>query len=352
MSSGARKAIFSTAAALLGAWIAFDLLVLAYGESPVRLLTLLVQGTWGSPYGIGQVLFKATPLLFAGLAVHVGLRAGLFNIGAEGQITVASLGVAVLAAKLPPQMPAALAVGCSLVAAAGFGAAWAYLPAILRAHYGAHEVISTIMMNRLAEACAGLGFAYGLSRPDTIRTPDIAPAARIPRLESAIPALAGSAASMALVLAVAMTALVVWAGRRTYLGREMALLAQNPVACAAERIPVQRRLVQALAVSGAIAALVSSGTVLGYKGYYERGLGAGAGFTGLAVALLGRESAIGLVLAALLFGTLAQGGLALNAYVPMEVMDVIQAVVIVAVALADVRIRSLIAGSLRVAVAR
>jgi simple sugar transport system permease protein len=123
----------------------------------------------------------------------------------------------------------------------------------------------------------------------------------------------------------------------------MGLVGGNPVACAAERLPVGRRLVQALVLSGAIAGLASCGTVLGYKGYYEAGLGSGAGFGGLAVALLGRGSPVGLVLAALFFGTLAQGGLAINAHVPMEAMDVLQGVVIVAVALADVRVRSALA---------
>lgn len=146
--------------------------------------------------------------------------------------------------------------------------------------------------------------------------------------------------SLALVLAVACAFAVAWSLRRTRVGRELTLVGQNPIACRAEHVPVGRRLVQALVLSGAVAGLASAGTVLGYKGYYEAGLGSGAGFGGLAVALLGRGSAVGLVLAALFFGTLAQGGLAINARVPMEVMDVLQGVVIVAIAVADERIRS------------
>ena len=114
---------------------------------------------------------------------------------------------------------------------------------------------------------------------------------------------------------------------------------------AAERIPVGRRLVQATLLSGAIAALASSATVLGYKGHFEAGLGAGAGFGGIAVAMLGRGSALGLVASALLFGTLEQGGLAINAYVPMESMQVLEGVIIVAVALADAQVRASVFGS-------
>jgi ABC-type uncharacterized transport system permease subunit len=147
---------------------------------------------------------------------------------------------------------------------------------------------------------------------------------------------------LAIVLAV-MTAFFLARWERTSrIGIELGLIGQNAQACEAEKIPVKRRIAQAMAISGAVAALAASGTVLGFKGYFEQGIGAGAGFTGIAVALLGRGSAVGLILAALLFGTLAQGGLALNAHVPKEMMDLLQAVVIVAVALADARVRNAI----------
>jgi simple sugar transport system permease protein len=129
--------------------------------------------------------------------------------------------------------------------------------------------------------------------------------------------------------------------------RELTLVGMNPVACAAERIPVARRLAQGMLLSGAIAGLACTATVLGYKGHFESGLGAGVGFGGVAVAMLGRGSAVGLVFAALLFGTLQQGGLAINAHVPMEVMDVLQGVIIVAVALADARVRAAMSRVLR-----
>jgi simple sugar transport system permease protein len=129
--------------------------------------------------------------------------------------------------------------------------------------------------------------------------------------------------------------------------REIALVGMNATACAAERMPVARRLAQSMLLSGAVVGLGATATVLGYKGYFESGLGAGAGFGGIAVAMLGRGSAVGLVLAALLFGTLEQGGLAINAVVPMEAMQVLEGVLIVAVALADARVRAMIAAAPR-----
>ena len=339
--------ILATVAGLAAAWIAFDLLVWSYGESPRELFMLLVQGTWGSAYGAGQVLFKATPLLFTGIAIDLALRAGLFNIGAEGQLTMASLAVGATAAMLPATLPAFAAIPLVLLVAVLAGGAWAVVPAILKTRFGAHEVISTIMMNRIADAGVGLALGLGLAVKGTVRTRDAIAGARLPRLDVVVHALRGSAVSVALLLAVVLAFLASWAHGGTRLGREIGHVGMNPVACTAEHIPVRRRILQAMVFSGAIAGLASTATVLGYKGYFEQGLGAGAGFGGLAVALLGRGSAVGLVLAALLFGTLQQGGLAINAHVPMEVMDVLQGIVIASVALADARVRAALAGVVR-----
>jgi simple sugar transport system permease protein len=325
-------------AGLAAGWLAFCALVWLYGASPAAMGALLFEGTWGTSYGAGQVLFKATPLLFTGLAVDLALRAGLFNIGAEGQVAVASLTAGLVGSHLPPGLPMIVALPTTLVLAMAAGAAWAAVPALLKGRFGAHEVISTIMMNRIADGVVGFVIAR-VALAGTVRTADLVPAARIPRLETVFAAFRGSAASFAIVVAVAATFVVVAAHKRTRFGREIGLIGQNARAMEAEKVPVQRRLEQALIASGAVAGAASLATVLGYKGYFEEGLGSGVGFAGVAVALLGRGSAVGLLLAALLFGTLQQGGLALNAHVPKELMDVLQGVVICAVALADVQLR-------------
>jgi len=176
--------------------------------------------------------------------------------------------------------------------------------------------------------------------------------ARLSHLDRFVPALAGSAASTAVLVGIVVIAVTLWILPRSRMGREAELVAQNDEACAVERIPVKWRRAQALVLSGAIAGLASLGTVLGYKGYYEQGLGVGAGFTGLAVAILGRGRLLGIVFAAVLFGTLAQGGLAINAYVPAEAMEVIQGLVIVAVALGDAQVRTWLTDSLGAIVVR
>lgn len=328
------------------AQIAFAILVWIYGESPRAMAALLASGTWGSAYGIGQVLFKATPLLFTGLAVHVALRAGLFNVGAEGQLAIAGLAVGAIGALLPQSTPAVLAIPLLALVAACAGAVWAAPAAALRS-VGAHEVISTILLNRVADALVGLLLGIGLAEKGAVRTRAMPPHASLSRLDQWFHALDGSAVSTAIFFAIACVAITLWVLPRTRGGREAELVAKNAEACRAEGIPVRWRRAQALLLSGAIAGLASMGTVLGYKGYFEQGLGAGAGFTGLAVAILGRGRLVGIVFAALLFGTLAQGGLAINAYVPAEAMNVIEGVVIVAVALGDARIRAWVAERVR-----
>ena len=342
----------ASVAALAAGWIAFCLLVWFYGASPSHMAALLYEGTWGTSYGAGQVLFKATPLLFTGVAVDLALRAGLFNIGAEGQVAVASLVAGVVGANLPIGTPALVAIPVVLACAMAAGAAWAFIPAILKGRFGAHEVISTIMMNRIADGIVGLAIASGLGLAGTVRTTDIVPGARMPKLEALSSAFNGSAASFAIFVAVGFTVLVVLGHDRTRFGRELALIGKNAKAMEAEKVPVRRRFEQALLVSGALAGAASLATVSGYKGYFEEGLGAGVGFGGLAVALLGRGNIAGLVFAALLFGTLQQGGLALNAHVPKELMDVLQGVVICAVALADARFRNIGLVKMRIGVSR
>jgi general nucleoside transport system permease protein len=350
VSDRSRAALLSTVAGLAAGWLALALLVWVYGASPRDVLAQLARGTWGMAYGAGQVLYKATPLLLTGLAVDLALRAGLFNIGAEGQLAVAGLAIGAVGARLPAGTPAWIALPLLTGVAAVAGALWAAPPALLRARYGAHEVISTIMMNRIADAAIGLLLARGLAIPGTVRTPDVAPGARLPRLESlGLAAFHGSAVSLALPLAIVVAAFVAWWLARARIGREIILVGLSPTACGAEGIPVARRLAAALVLSGAVAGLSALAPVLGYKGYFESGLGAGAGFGGIAVALLGRGHPVGLLLAALLFGTLEQGGLVINATVPMELTTVLQGVVIVAVALADARVRRTVLGGGRAA---
>jgi simple sugar transport system permease protein len=231
-------------------------------------------------------------------------------------------------------MPRPIAWVVAVVVAMAAGAAWATPPALLKARRGVHEVLSTVLMNKVADTLLSMALASGLALEGTTRTRDVTPAARLPRLDVLSDAFRGSSASLSIVLAVGIAFAASFAFRRTRV-RELWLVGENPSAARAEGLPVESRIAQAMLLSGALAGLASTATVLGYKGYYELGLGAGAGFGGLAVAMIGRGSAVGLVAAALFFGVLEQGGLVVNAHVPREVMSVLEGLAIVLVVLGE-----------------
>jgi simple sugar transport system permease protein len=336
---GMAASVVTTTVALLCAMAVGSLLIMAYGQSPAHVYYVMIVRTWGDSYGLGQVLFRATPLLFTGLAVALAFHAGLFNVGAEGQLLVGSFVTAIAGAALPASWPAPLSVtvcvSCGVLAGGLVGA----LPGALRAWFGAHEVISGIMLNFIAQAMvlwAGRSLFFA---EQTVHTRSVAVAARLPSL-----GLAGSAASLAFVLGLVLCVGVGWFLFRTRVGYDLRAFGHSPGAAEAGGIDPRRTIVLAMTLSGALAGLVGTGTVLGYKGYFEEGMGSGAGFMGIAVALLGRNHPVGIVLGALLLGTLAQGGLAANALVPKELVEVLEAVLILTVALLSSELRRFASG--------
>jgi len=315
--------------ALLVAMLAGSLLIIASGQSPLRVWTALVGRTLGNPYGIAQVLFKATPLVLTGLAVAVALRVGLFNIGVYGQMIAGLLACGAIGGALPAGTPAVLAIPLCLVVAALAGGAIGAATGALRAYRGAHEVIVSIMFNAIVAGVALWAGGAGLFVGETTRTADVVPGARLPTL-----GIAGSALNAAAPLAVAIAAAIAWLLARTRIGAEWRAVGASPGAARAAGVDVERALLAAMATSGALAGLTAAHYVLGYKHAYEDGLGRGAGFLGVAVALIGRGSAAGIVAAALLLGLLSHGGLVVADLVPKELVDVLQGAMILAVAAA------------------
>jgi simple sugar transport system permease protein len=275
---------------------------------------------------VGQVLFRATPLVFTGLAVALGFRAGLFNIGAEGQLVIGAFAAAMTGVALA-SWPAFVLLPVTLLAGMAGAALWALPPAVLKAKVGAHEVINTIMMNFIALALVQylghFAFEHG-----TVHTPAIGAGARLPRFEAFVPALQGSPVNLSLVLALAAAVVVGWLLWRTRFGYELRAVGLSPSAAEYAGIAVGRTWVVALCLSGALAGLVGANFVQGYKGYFENGFSSGVGFLGIAVALLGRNHPVGVVIAALFFAALSYGGLVINTEVPKELVEILQAIVI------------------------
>ena len=335
------EALFPPFVALLVALICGDLLIMSYGQSPATVYRLLLEGTWGNAYGFGQVLYKATTLTFTGLAVSLGIRAGLFNVGAESQLAAGGFLAALVGLGLSPDVPGIVAVPLCLIAAAAGGGIVGAIPGWLKVRFGAHEVIVTIMLNFIVLALLNWIVAAHLHVPETLHTPEIR-AGVMPRLESMIPAFHGSAANFTILIAL-LTAVAGWfylfKSRR---GFDLRAVGLQPDAAEYGGISVGGVWLRAMTVSGMIAGIGGINYVLGYKHYYEEGFAGGAGFLGIAVALVGRNHPLGVVLAALFFATLSQGGLAIHAFVPKQMVEVLQGVVILAVAMSVPEVRAVL----------
>jgi simple sugar transport system permease protein len=340
------EAILPPVVALLLAMVVGDILILSFGQSPGAVYRLLLDGTWGNAYGFGQVIYKATTLIFTGLAVGLGLRAGLFNIGAESQVAAGGFCAALAGMLLPSGVPALLCLPLFLLAAGLGGGMVGAVPGVLKAKFGAHEVIVTIMLNFIVLALLNYLTSAKVHVPDTLHTPELKSGA-LPRLGDFIPAFHGSAANTTIILALLAAAIMAWFLFRTRRGFELRAVGLQPHAAEYGGVSVAGVTWRALTISGAIAGLGGLNFVLGYKHYYEEGFAAGAGYLGIAVALVGRNHPLGIVLAALLFATLSQGGLAVNALVPKQMVDVLQAVVILAVSTSVPEVRRLLRSTRR-----
>ncbi|MDQ6827579.1 MAG: ABC transporter permease [Gemmatimonadota bacterium] len=325
------EAVLPPFVALLIALVAGDILILAFGQQPGEVWLTLLRGTWGNAYGFGQVLYKATTLIFTGLAVSLGVRAGMFNIGAEGQLAAGGLAAALASMLFPAAAPAILIIAAAMIAAALAGGAVGYVPGVLKARFGAHEVITTIMLNFIVLGLLNYFIVYRVHVAETLHTPEV-PKASLTRLADLSTAFHGSAANAAFLVALVVALWVGWYLFRTRAGYDLRAVGLQPDAAEYGGVKVGAVWTKAMTISGAIAGLGGINFVLGYKHYYEEGFASGAGFLGIAVALVGRSHPVGVVLAALFFATLSQGGLAINALVPKQMIDVLQGVVILAVA--------------------
>jgi simple sugar transport system permease protein len=340
-SAHLREALLPSLIALLVAAIVGDILIVVFGQSPAAVYRLLIEGTWGNSYGFGQVLYKATTLTFTGLAIAFALRAGLFNIGAESQLAAGGFMAAIVGLLLPAGLPWIVMLPIYLAAAAFGGGIVGWIAGELKARFGAHEVITTIMLNFIVLALLSYLTSAHLKVPETLHTVEIHSGA-LPRLSDFIPAFHGSAANLVMLIAALACVAAWWYLFRTRRGFELRAVGLQPEAAEYGGVRPGAVWTRAMTISGAIAGLGGLNFVLGYKHYYEEGFAGGAGFLGIAVALVGGTHPLGVALAALLFATISQGGLAVNALVPKQFVEVLQAVVIIAVAVSVPEVRRIL----------
>ncbi|MEX2011879.1 MAG: ABC transporter permease [Chloroflexota bacterium] len=302
---------------------------------PFVAYSALLQGALGSPTGIFNTILQATPLVLGGLAVGIGFKAGLFNIGGYGQFLLgataaAGVGAALATAPAPIGMIAALAAGMLA------GAAWGWIPGALKAWSGAHEVVTTIMLNSIASSLIGFlilgpllapGFSFG-------RTGDLG--------NSALPIILGGNIHLGVLFAVAAVPAVWWLLYRSTLGFEIRSVGANPSAARYAGMRPAFLIMLTMSLSGLLFGIAGATEILGVSHFMIPSYGTSIGFDAIAVALLGRSHPFGIAAAALLFGALRAGAglMQVLASIPVEIVDVIQAVILLFLA-ADIVVRRL-----------
>jgi general nucleoside transport system permease protein len=305
------------------ALLAAGIVVALVGQSPSEVMNALIKGALGSQRGLSYTLYFATTFVFTGLAVAVAFHAGLFNIGGEGQAMMGGLGAGLMALWLAPALPSWLVLPLMIAAAAAFACAWALIPAYLQAYRGSHIVITTIMFNFLASSLM-VYLLVNVLKPNgemNVQSAVFAASAQMPGVHTALAWIGvqwpSSPLNLSIVIALVCSLgvyLLLW---KTRIGYQLRASGASQGAAVYAGITPQKQILIAMGVSGALAGMVAMNEVSGVHGKLLPDFVSGAGFTGIAVALMGRNHPVGIILSSLLFGMIFQGG----AEVAFEVKD-------------------------------
>lgn len=296
------------------ALLAASVVVALVGQKPVQVMTVLVQGAFGSARGFSYTLYYATTFVFTGLAVAVAFHGGLFNIGGEGQAIMGGLGTGLAALWLGAHVPAWSLLPLMLLAGALFGLLWGLVPAYLQAYRGSHIVITTIMFNFIASSVLVYLLVNHLRPAGSMSVESVAfvDAAKLPRIHEVLAWFGwewpASPLNLSVVIALVVSAMVYFYLWHTRAGYRLRAVGSSPGAAAYAGISSKAQIMLSMSIAGALAGLVGMNEIAGVNGRLLLEFVSGAGFTGIAVALMGRNHPVGILLASLLFGALFQGG--------------------------------------------
>ena len=305
------------------------LIVLAIGENPFAAVKILIIGAFGYDEAIGYTLYYTTNFIFTGLAVAVAFHASLFNIGGEGQAYIGGLGVGLAVLLLDNYLPAILLIPIGIAAAALFGALWAFIPAWLQAYRGSHIVITTIMFNFIAASLMVYLLVNILIKPGNMspETREFESSAWLPQMHELLAPfginITNTPLNLSFIMALICCVLVwiyIW---KTRWGYDLRTAGQSEAAAIYAGVKPKRVIITTMCLSGALAGMVAVNELMGVHHRLLLNFPAGYGFTGIAVALMGRNHPIGIVFASLLFGILYQGGAELAFEVPKITRDMV-----------------------------
>lgn len=304
------------------------------GKNPVEVFVMMFADVFGSGYGLGQTLFKATPLIFCGCGLAVCFHASLFNIGAEGQLNAGSFVIGLVAYYLSGfsfvvAVPVALICGFLISGLLGL------IPAVIKVKKGVSEVITTIMMNFVVLALINYLLIDFFAVKSTVHTEKIPDSIMIPEFSDFFPVFQGSSLNLVFVASILLAVLTYYFIYKTKIGYEIRAVGFNEMASKYIGIGVNKIVLLSFFLGAGMTSLVGLNFIVGYKGYYEFGFSNNLGFTSIAVALLAKNNPIGIIFSALLFGFLDYGGLSVNTLVPKEIMFVIQGIVILTILSVD-----------------
>ena len=303
---------------------------------PLQAYANLFEGAFGSVRGVIFSINSATPLILGGMAVGLGFKAGLFNIGATGQFLMGALGSAAVGAWAATQA-GFVAIPLAILAGAALGAAWGFIPGALKAWTGAHEVVTTIMLNFIAGALIG----YLITGP--LEAPGFSFSRTGPLGNATFPTFFGTDIHLGVFIAFALVPVVWWVLWRSTLGFEIRTVGANPDAARYAGMRPAFLTILTMSICGLLAGLAGVGQILGISHFMNASYGSSIGFDSISVALLGRAHPVGIMLAALLFGAMRAGSglMQIEAGIPPEIIDVIQATILLFLA-TDVVIRRLL----------
>jgi ABC-type uncharacterized transport system permease subunit len=318
---------------LLSALLVAALVIHLLGEDPLESMQILINSAIVNPEGLSYTLFYASTFVFTGLAVSVAMQAGLFNIGAEGQMYFGGLGLTLAMLALDATLPWYLLIPAGIVGAALFGALWAFIPGYLQAKRGSHIVVTTIMFNFICASLMNFVIVKYLIPPGEQNTASrvFSAAAEMPRLNTWFPVLGDTPLNVSFLFAIVALVIYGVAVWRSSWGYKLRATGLNKHAAHYAGVKISAMIITTMAISGALAGLGSVNSILGSTHYLSLNFVGGAGFVGIAIALMGRQHPVGILLSAVLFGALIQGGFDLSLEkpnIPTETFIFIQGLII------------------------
>lgn len=330
MSRKTKINLISIVLSLAFTFVLVSLLLLIINRNPIEIFSIIFTEVFTSGYGIGQTLFKATPLIICGCGLAICFHASLFNIGAEGQLNAGSFVIALLAVKLsylPFPLLLIVCVFCGFIVSGIFG----LIPAYIKIKKDVSEVITTIMLNFVILALINYFLVDFFAVKSTMRTEKIPDTDMLLKFSDFIPFFRGSSLNACFILAIIVSILSYFFIYKTKFGYKIRAVGFNATASKFIGLKKDKIILLSFFIGAGITSLAGINFIFGYKGFYELGFSSNIGFTAIAVALLAKNNPIGIIFSSLLFAILDYGGLSVNQMLPKEIMYVVQGIIILAI---------------------